>query len=125
MLNIISTCWDILCVDINVDKRGVDHSTSPERAVFDWLLTNYKHRNHQMMYECIIFYPIADRIMATVRSNLRFSGKDRKEVDQTMSVINKLSQCMAKMLQKKSHNLKWLVMANNDEISRYVPSLSS
>ena len=28
MLNIISTCWDILCVDINVDKRCVDHSTS-------------------------------------------------------------------------------------------------
>ena len=28
MLNIISTCRDILCVDINVDKRCVDHSTS-------------------------------------------------------------------------------------------------
>ena len=28
MLNIISTCWDILCVDINVDKGCVDHSTS-------------------------------------------------------------------------------------------------
>ena len=28
MLNIISTCQDILCVDINVDKRCVDHSTS-------------------------------------------------------------------------------------------------
>ena len=28
MLNIISTCQDILCVDINVDKRYVDHSTS-------------------------------------------------------------------------------------------------
>ena len=27
MLNIISTCRDILCVDINVDKRCVDHST--------------------------------------------------------------------------------------------------
>ena len=27
MLNIISTCWDILCVDINVDKRCVDHIT--------------------------------------------------------------------------------------------------
>ena len=27
MLNIISTCWDILCVDMNVDKRCVDHST--------------------------------------------------------------------------------------------------
>ena len=30
MLNIISTCRDILCVDINVDKRCVDHSTSQE-----------------------------------------------------------------------------------------------
>ena len=28
MLNIILTCRDILCVDINVDKRCVDHSTS-------------------------------------------------------------------------------------------------
>ena len=28
MLNVISTCRDILCVDINVDKRCVDHSTS-------------------------------------------------------------------------------------------------
>ena len=28
MLNIISTCRDILCVDINVDKRCVDHSTN-------------------------------------------------------------------------------------------------
>ena len=28
MLNIISTCQDILCVDINVDKRCVDHSTN-------------------------------------------------------------------------------------------------
>ena len=28
MLNIISTCRNILCVDINVDKRCVDHSTS-------------------------------------------------------------------------------------------------
>ena len=27
MLNIISTCRDIFCVDINVDKRCVDHST--------------------------------------------------------------------------------------------------
>ena len=27
MLNIISTCQDILCVNINVDKRCVDHST--------------------------------------------------------------------------------------------------
>ena len=27
MLNVISTCQDILCVDINVDKRCVDHST--------------------------------------------------------------------------------------------------
>ena len=27
MLNVISTCRDILCVDINVDKRCVDHST--------------------------------------------------------------------------------------------------
>ena len=27
MMNIISTCRDILCVDINVDKRCVDHST--------------------------------------------------------------------------------------------------
>ena len=28
MLNVISTCRDILCVDINVDKRCVDHSTT-------------------------------------------------------------------------------------------------
>ena len=28
MLNVISTCRDILCVDINVDKRCVDHSTN-------------------------------------------------------------------------------------------------
>ena len=28
MLNIILTCWDILCVDINVDQGCVDHSTS-------------------------------------------------------------------------------------------------
>ena len=28
MLNIISTCRDILCVDINVDKSCVDHSTT-------------------------------------------------------------------------------------------------
>ena len=34
MLNIISTCRDILCVDINVDKRCVDHSTSHESMVF-------------------------------------------------------------------------------------------
>ena len=27
MLNIILTCRDILCVDKNVDKRCVDHST--------------------------------------------------------------------------------------------------
>ena len=27
MLNVISTCREILCVDINVDKRCVDHST--------------------------------------------------------------------------------------------------
>ena len=30
MLNIISTCRDILCVDINVDKRCVDHSTTAD-----------------------------------------------------------------------------------------------
>ena len=34
MLNIISTCRDILCVDINVDKRCVDHSTSCKVAKF-------------------------------------------------------------------------------------------
>ena len=28
MLNIILICRDIICVDINVDKRCVDHSTS-------------------------------------------------------------------------------------------------
>ena len=28
MLNVISTCRDILCVDINVDKRCVDHSSN-------------------------------------------------------------------------------------------------
>ena len=27
MLNVISTCRDIVCVDINVDKRCIDHST--------------------------------------------------------------------------------------------------
>ena len=32
MLNIISTCRDILCVDINVDKRCVDHSTTDYTA---------------------------------------------------------------------------------------------
>ena len=30
MLNVISTCRDILCVDINVDKRCVDHSTNDD-----------------------------------------------------------------------------------------------
>ena len=34
MLNIISTCWDILCVDINVDKRSVDHSTKGNLSFF-------------------------------------------------------------------------------------------
>ena len=33
MLNVISTCRDILCVDINVDKRCVDHSTSVNLVV--------------------------------------------------------------------------------------------
>ena len=33
MLNVISTCWDILCVDINVDKRCVDHSTSAYQTI--------------------------------------------------------------------------------------------
>ena len=28
MLNVISTCRDILCVDISVDKRCIDHSTT-------------------------------------------------------------------------------------------------
>ena len=35
MLNIISTCWDILCVDINVDKRCVDHSTNKNLNFFE------------------------------------------------------------------------------------------
>ena len=30
-MNIVLTCQDILCVDINVDKRCVDHSTSQVR----------------------------------------------------------------------------------------------
>ena len=41
MLNIISTCRDILCVDINVDKRCVDHGTSyypPQVLIIDWFL---------------------------------------------------------------------------------------
>ena len=32
MLNVISTCRDILCVDINVDKRCVNHSTSKHKS---------------------------------------------------------------------------------------------
>ena len=39
MLNIISTCRDILCVDINVDKRCVDHSTS-QKLIFTKNATN-------------------------------------------------------------------------------------
>ena len=34
MLNVISTCRNILCVDINVDKRCVDHGTSVVRSDF-------------------------------------------------------------------------------------------
>ena len=37
MLNIISTCRDILCVDINVDKLCVDHSTDSKHLVFNVL----------------------------------------------------------------------------------------
>ena len=37
MLNIISTCRDILCVDINVDKRCVDHSTSIDSNLSEFL----------------------------------------------------------------------------------------
>ena len=33
MLNIISTCRDILCVDINVDKRCVDHHSTSSPLV--------------------------------------------------------------------------------------------
>ena len=36
MLNVISTCRDILCVDINVDKRCVDHSSSLDDAVLTY-----------------------------------------------------------------------------------------
>ena len=36
MLNIISTCRDILCVDLNVDKRCVDHSTSGNIIWYPW-----------------------------------------------------------------------------------------
>ena len=37
MLNIISTCRDIICVDINVDKRCVDHSTKCDDEACDYL----------------------------------------------------------------------------------------
>ena len=43
MLNIISTCRDILCVDINVDKRCVDHSTSGDHTNTTPI---FKHNSH-------------------------------------------------------------------------------
>ena len=51
MLNVISTCRDILCVDINVDKRCVDHSTSTDVIVVDVpcyrLLQMYTHTHNK------------------------------------------------------------------------------
>ena len=38
MLNVISTCQDILCVDINVDKRCVDHNTNQWSNVVNYAL---------------------------------------------------------------------------------------
>ena len=40
MLNIISTYRDILCVDINVDKRCVDHSTTIKTKLKDGIKSN-------------------------------------------------------------------------------------
>ena len=65
MLNIISTCRDNVCVDINVDKRCVDHSTSGysdpfcknlnERSLTPrWPLTPHLLRSHVWLYPRII-----------------------------------------------------------------------
>ena len=43
MLNIISTCRDILCVDINVDKLCVDHSTIRYTARFHCCISIMLH----------------------------------------------------------------------------------
>ena len=43
MLSIISTCRDILCVDINVDKRCVDHSTNFDSLFPRNIISSDKH----------------------------------------------------------------------------------
>ena len=48
MLNIISTCRDILCVDINVDKRCVDHSTN--KYINEWKKTKTNKQTNKQTF---------------------------------------------------------------------------
>ena len=54
--------------------------------------------------------------MDTLKANLMFSGKDNKAVNQNIAVVDKLSKCMAKMQNKTTKNVTWLVMTSNDEM---------
>ena len=47
MLNIISTCRDIVCVDINVDKRCVNHSTTFDLDI--WPLTTWTYKGSHIV----------------------------------------------------------------------------
>ena len=54
ILNIISTCRDILCVDINVDKRCVDHITSwGSIHKSDIAIWYQKNSEHTTRYTCM------------------------------------------------------------------------
>ena len=48
MLNVISTCRDILCVDINVDKRCVDHSSNTNPKMLLTSLPTWSHCSQLM-----------------------------------------------------------------------------
>ena len=59
MLNIILTCRDILCVDLNVDKRCVDHSTSGV-TVLSHLHTSKDKAYYRYLFplsNCVSFFP--------------------------------------------------------------------
>ena len=82
MLNIISTCRDILCVDINVDKCCVDHSTIKNNHFSD---LNFKFQLHcfdvrsNFVY-CSCLYLIVLLCMVTIISHIFPDVSQRKQI---------------------------------------------
>ena len=76
MLNVISTCRDILCVDINVDKRCVDHSTTT-------------HHMRRMKFGTIQKFSVASNIWLKIET-FDHSGPAKDEIWQHPEILSRV-----------------------------------